>query len=563
MATLTIMQGILIATIAIGTAGGLLAWRERPEPGAVPLTILLAGQCWWSATLFFRVSASGMVDKIFWMDVTWVGLAILPVAWLFFSLSYTGYSQYIKPRYVALASIIPAITVVLGLTNDFHHLMYVRSTLVEINGDWVLSRTPGIWYWVIGAYTYALGFVGAIPLLQFVTSQVNIFRGQSLAILFGVTVPWGANALYLLGVLPTGGIDPTPIAFSLSAMAFLGALTRFQLFGTSPTPIRPARQSAFERMAEGVIVLDRNDNIVDLNEQAEEVIATDSGETLGNSVDAVLPHSGDLTNGSSNGDTSVFDPEDDSGAYDISVNEITDDTGRTTGQIVILHDISEYLRQQQRLEVLNRVFRHNIRTNTQIIVSQADYLADHNSEDRAQTVQQNALEIKEFSDKIRTILNLFEERENGDQTVSLGTLVWSNVETIRDTFPEVSIHTDVGSEVEQLYVDSRLDDVVFNVLENAAQHNPKPDPQIWVEVTREDDHVQIAVTDNGPGIEETELVLIEEGMETPLNHGSGLGLALIVWGTDILGGDVTFESNDPTGLVVTLDVPIHSRSTDG
>ncbi len=70
-----------------------------------------------------------------------------------------------------------------------------------------------------------------------------------------------------------------------------------------------------------------------------------------------------------------------------------------------------------------------------------------------------------------------------------------------------------------------------------------------------EDSVTITVADDGPGIEENELSIIEEGTETPLRHGSGFALALIAWGTDIAGGSVSFEANESTGTVVTIDAP--------
>lgn len=568
MISLTTLQVILLATIATGITGGLLSWWQRPKPGAVPLTILLAGQCWWSTVLFFRITETGLQNKIFWVNISWVGIAILPVAWLFFSLAYTGYGHYMEPRYVVSASIIPAITIILGSTNEIHHLMYVDSVLVVIGGETVLDRTPGFWFWVIGAYTYSLGFLGAVPLLQFVTSQVNMFKGQSLAILFGLVVPWLTNILYLLGVFPTGGIDPTPIAFSFSALAFLGALTQFQLFETSPTPIRSARQLSFDRMEGGVIILDQRNNIVDLNEEATNIIGNGSAETLGNPVNSVLPESGEITNGSSNVDQFLLDPDDHSGKYDISVNEITDNFDRPIGKIVTLHDISQYLRQQQRLKVLNRVFRHNVRTNTQIIVGQAEFLtqqgvASKNDHDiRAKKIKRNATEIKEFSDKIRVVLEMFDQGMDEARTTPVEDVITTNLNTLQDSSYDVAIHRNLDPNLESLYVDARLDDIFSNILENAAKHNTNSDPKVWVDVTRRDNRIEIVVADNGPGIPDEELALVDEGTETPLNHGSGLGLALVVWGTDIIGGEIDFEPNDPTGVVVTLEAPVYPRLTN-
>jgi len=123
--SITILSAILLATIAIGTAAALLAWRERPEPGAVPLVILLAGQCLWSALLLFDIEASTLGAKVFWADLRWIGVVAIPVGWMLFSLEYTGRDRYIQPRYVALLSIVPVLTVVFALTDT--GLLYADS----------------------------------------------------------------------------------------------------------------------------------------------------------------------------------------------------------------------------------------------------------------------------------------------------------------------------------------------------------------------------------------------------------------------------------------------------
>ena len=560
LSALTAMKMALVATIGIGVSGGLLAWRERPEPGAVPLAVLLACQVWWSATLFFQMDATGIGMKIFWVDVSWLGIAFLPVAWLLFSLDYTGYSQYVQPKYIALVSLVPVVSAVLGVTNDYHNLFYVGSTLVEREGTAMLSRSPGIWFWVLAGYTYLVGLLGVIPILQFVTSEINSFRGQSLAILVGSLIPWVTNALFLLDALPTAHVDPTPVAFSLCGIAYLGALTRFQLFGTSPAPIRPARRSVFDRMQEGAIVLDRHGHIVTMNHQAAAALDADPEDILGRPVEQVTPQLYAELGGQSDSGQTVFRPESGKGSrgYDVSVSQLTDTHGRMTGQIVTLHDITDHLRQQQRLEVLNRVFRHNIRTNTQVIVGNAEYLADHNSESKAQKVQENAMEIEEISEEIRTVLDIFEQGRKETQPVRLNNILRNSIGKVGQRHPDVTVECELLSR--DIYVDSILDDVFSNLIANAAEHNTSEDPTVWVEVAHRGGRVEVVVRDNGPGIDEEELALIEDGTETPLKHGSGFGLAVIVWGTEAAGGDVTFEDAEPSGLRVTVDVPTLSRT---
>lgn len=553
MISSTILEFVLVATVTVGVSCGLLAWRERPEPGSTPLVVLLAGQCWWSATLVFRIEAPTLAAKAFWVDVSWIGVAVIPVAWLFFSLEYAGYTEFTTRRHYALFSIVPVITVILALTGEFHDLVYVSSRLVQQDGVALLHRTPGLWYWVIAVYTYLLGALGVIPLLQLVSSDIGLFRGQSLALLVGILAPWVTNVLFLIGLSPTGPVDPTPIAFAVSGVAYLGALTRFQLFGANPTPIHHARKSVFERMEQGAIVLDSHDHVVEMNDQAVRALGVPRPDALGYSIDRVCPPLAPSGTGTGP-ERRTFRPESGHTTYDVSESTITDLHDRTIGRIITLHDIGEFVRQQQRLEVLNRIFRHNVRTSTQVILGNAEYLATRNSERKAATVERNALEIDRISQKVRTIIDVFERGREERTVVSLDGILRDAIDAVEEEYPTVAITREFDRD--GIYVDGLFDVVCEQVVRNAAQHNTDPEPRVTVSVEPDGDHATITVADNGPGIDDHELSLLDHGTETPLAHGSGFGLALVTWGTDLAGGTVRFEEGGPTGTVVTIEAPV-------
>jgi len=549
------MKLALLMSVAVGVTGGLLAWRERPEPGAVPLVLLMAGQCWWSTTLIFRIEATTLGAKVFFVDISWLGVALIPVAWLLFGLEYGGYDKYTKRRHVFVITAIPALTAFLGLTDSYHQLLYLDSQLVEQNGVLTLTRTPGVWFWVIAVYTYVLGFLGLVPILEFVTSQVRTFRGQSLALLVGLLAPWVTNLLFLFDRLPTAGIDPTPIAFTVSGVAYLYALTRFELFGASPTPIRHARRSLYKQMHQGALVLDTRGTIVDMNDRAASVLKTTPEDALGKNLETVSP---DLaTTGETAGPKKgVFTPPGTRESYDVSENLVTDIHDRTIGHVVTLHDISDLFRMQQRLEVLHRVFRHNIRTNTQVILGQAGYLATHNSQQKAQTLKENAIEIAETGEKVREIIDVFEQGRKDRENLRLHNILRECVDATAQSYPEVDFDYDPGPEA--ILVDSLFDIVCMNVIENAAQHNTSAEPWVRVSVETGAETVTVHVEDNGPGVDANELALVEDGTETPLKHGSGFGLALTAWGADIAGGAVEFEPSG-SGTQVTLEMPVSGR----
>uniref|UniRef100_A0A7D6H5K4 histidine kinase n=1 Tax=Natrinema zhouii TaxID=1710539 RepID=A0A7D6H5K4_9EURY len=544
--------------MAIGTTAALIAWQERPEPGAAPLVVLLAGQCWWSALLIFDIEASTLGAKLFWANLRWIGVVAIPVGWVLFSLEYTGRDRYVRPRYIALLSIVPVLTVVVALTDST--LLYTDSSLVREEGMLLLSRTPGPWFWIITAYTYLLGLLGSVPLIELIRDDSLPFRGQSAALLVAILAPWVSNILFLVGAIPVTGLDPTPVAFSISGVACLGALTRFQLFGKSPSPNPRARRLLFERMPDGAIVTDSHDYIVEINDAGSDVLGTEPRHVLGRPLqeivpdDLLLPTDGSVAVGSS------FQSPHDGRLYDVTATAITDIHDRTIGHVITFHDISEHVRQQQRHEVLNRVFRHNIRTETNVISSYAELLADEDDQGAADEITASARRIEELGVKAREIIDVFERGRDSIEAVPLESLLADGIATVSEEYPNARIDREPASV--DLFVASVLEPVFVNLIENGIEHNTGPNPSVRVTVESDGDRVQIRIADNGSGIEDYERSILERGTETPLEHGSGLGLWLAKWGTEIAGGEVTFETDDPTGSVVTVDVPVLSPPAD-
>jgi PAS domain-containing protein len=549
----SVLTPVLTATVGVGVAAALLAWRERGEPGAKPLVAMLSGQIWWSALLVFELEATTLGAKLFWADFRWVGVVVIPVAWLLFALEYTGRDQYLRPRYVVGLSVVPCATVALAVTG-FGGLLYEDARLVGYQGAVLLVREPGPWFWVAAGYTYLLGLVGSIPLLGLVRSDALPFRGQSVALLVGTLAPWASNAVFLAGGVPVPGLDPTPIAFAVSGVAYLGALTRFQLLGTSPSPNWRARRLVFERMQEGAVVVDRHDYVVDMNERAGDLFDSDRS-VLGRPAAALIP---DYERVKSGDPTEAVTVRIGGTPYDVAASRIRDFHGRALGRVLTFHDIGEYVRQQQRLEVLNRVFRHNIRTETNIIDGYAELLADGGGE--AEKVRESAMRIADTGEKARRITEMFDREAEPAEPVPLACLLEKRVKALREAYPGADVAC--GALPEGVRVAGVVEHVVWNVLENAVEHNDAAEPEVRVTAEADGDTVFVSVADNGPGIGDNERAVLERGSERPLEHGSGLGLWLVTWGADIAGGEVTFSDNTPRGSIVTLRLPRAGRTPE-
>ncbi len=144
----------------------LAAWRRRRMPGATPLLALMLALVGWSVVNVLELGSLELEVKLFWANLEYLGIVIVPVMWLVFALQYTGREKYLTYRNLALLLIIPVITVFLAWTNNLHGLMRYNIRLDTSGPFSVVAKTYGMWFWVNAAYSYGLLLVGTVVLLQ-------------------------------------------------------------------------------------------------------------------------------------------------------------------------------------------------------------------------------------------------------------------------------------------------------------------------------------------------------------------------------------------------------------
>jgi signal transduction histidine kinase len=243
----------------------------------------------------------------------------------------------------------------------------------------------------------------------------------------------------------------------------------------------------------------------------------------------------------------------------------------------------------QRLEVMYRVLRHNLRNQLSVVLTYADVVADVSDDEQVGTAARAIIEagrtLENLSDRTRQIETAL-EADPEPTRVELSAVASEVVADLREAYPGVEFTATAPDEAWAVALPSvRL--AVETVCENACEHNDADDPRVDVSVETVDpagfgatgdggvpsggadertgrteradrgpaDCVRLTVADNGPGIPEQERAAIREGRETALEHASGLGLWLTYWIVEGSGGDLRFADADPRGTIVEIDLP--------
>lgn len=548
-----------VVAVAWGTAlavaaSTVLAWRQRPNRGATTFALTMLAATWWVATAslgLFTTENPSM--RLFWAKLEWGSIAYLPVTWLLFALAYTGRSEYLRLRNVALVAALPTVSVVLAVTNGAGHTLVYRSQeFVAYGSVSLIHRTFGPWFWVHVVYSYLLLGAGTVLILGLVTERRLLYRGQVAALVLVVAAPWVSHVAYVTGY-SVQSFDPTPYSMVVSGAAGLAALTGFRFLDAVPVSNRVAHNSVIANLDAGVVVADSDDRIVEVNPRArtllcdERPVVGDPLAAVGAIDPAALP---------ADGEAEITPVERDSGVsyYEIQATELRDEYDNLTGRILLVQDVTARRTRLQRLSVLNRVLRHNLRNEMTVVYGFADQLArDASDPERiAEDIRTKANELVELGEKAREIDELM--AGGADRSpVNLARVLELERDRIGETHPHVE--TILECETGDATAPGAVGIVVRHLAENAVEHNGRSDPRIELAASATDDTVRVSVADNGPGIPADERAALEGDRETPLDHASGLGLWLTRWATDAVGGTIELSDRDESGAHITVELP--------
>lgn len=253
----------IAAVVSAGTA--ILAWKRRAMTGARPFLILMLGLCIWSATYAVYWTSVSAGARLFWLNATQLGAVLCPGAFFALAVSHTGRQHWLAGRRAWLLVILPVVTLVLLVTDSWHHLFYAGKQTPE--SSVIFDGGPAFWLHVF--YSYILLMIGLLLLAQAFLRSRTVFRRQAALVLFAGLLPWVTNVISLAGLNPLIGLDVTPISFTASGLLLAVGLWRTALLDLVPQ----ARNQVIDHMAEGVVVLDALDRIVDVNGAARRLIA--------------------------------------------------------------------------------------------------------------------------------------------------------------------------------------------------------------------------------------------------------------------------------------------------
>jgi PAS domain S-box-containing protein len=356
--------------------------------------------------------------------------------------------------------------------------------------------------------------------------------------------------------------------------AHLGAILQRKLTEAELAAERERQQRLLETSPVGIFVVGSDGTLEQENQRARDILGVDPGRSIADAYEhepwRVTPTTADsptLEDGwfqevSESGtairnEVYVVDRADGERLW-LLVNAapVGDDEGEI---IVSFSDITEQKRHEQalqnqaeRVSVLNRVLRHDLRTHLTVVGGLLDRIAEQADVPAAPVadIRQSLADLEELGQRARRIETAFES--DARSTFDLSALVDRAAADLVETHPNARVRvTERSSPPVLAHEHLRL--VLDNLLENAVVHHDDDQPTVRVSLARHDEAtVRLVVADDGPGIPESEIELRESGLETALEHSDGLGLWIVRWLVSKSDGELRLERTAAGSRAVVL-----------
>jgi PAS domain S-box-containing protein len=585
---------LFIAT-AIATALALLAWRRRSTPSATPFAALMLAVAVWSLAYALQLAREDLQTKVVLSNVSYLGIVVVPTAWLIFAIEYTGHGKWLTRRRLFLLTIPPLLTALTIWTDGWHHWFRAEIALAESGPYRLLDVTDGPAFWAHATYSYTLMLVGTALLFQALMRSPHIYQGQIIAILIGALTPWVTNLVTVTRLIPWLHLDLTPFAFTLAGLSVGWAFFRFRLLDVVPV----ARDAIIESMSDGVIVLDAKGRIVDINPVAEGILTCTAAEVIGKPALPILSRWPDLverylsvaeTHAEITVGTGVVQRY-----FDLRVSPLRDWRRRLIGRLIVLRDVTrrkeveeELQRAKDAAEAANQaknefisVVTHELRSPLSSVLGSIGLLED-GAAGPVNEEQSEFLHIVESN--VQRMAALASDLADVSRIESGQLQLEAKPVSVPEAVEEVarSVRLQIERKGQTLTIQApaglpmargdhfRLVQVLTNLVNNAHKFTPQDgriairvecaanrwDPQGAAEV------MHIAVEDNGMGIKAEEQNKLFQKFsrigdrETRRIPGTGLGLNIAKNLVEMQGGRIWCESTFGQGSTFHFTVPV-------
>ena len=373
--------------------------------------------------------------------------------------------------------------------------------------------------------------------------------------------------------------------FGTLSRAFNAMRTRIREHNDTITADRNKILAILSAMTEGVIAVDRDEEIVHLNAAAGRMFHIDPPEAIGRRLTEVfqlpeLQHAVATTFEGVDGKHGevVLHNGMNPMILKLRSSSLRDREGHVTGAVIVLHEVTEIRRlEEMRSDFVSNV-SHELKTPLAAIKGLVESILE--DEEMPETIRRRFLgRVQRQADRLNSLvvdllsLSRLEREEflvGEESTVDLHRAILECVETQRPNAEHkgLHLHVELVSEPVRIVADQEsIRQIIDNLLSNAIRYTPS-DGHVSIRLSRDDEEARIEVQDTGVGIDPAHheriferFYRVDKARSRELG-GTGLGLAIVKHVVRRLGGSIGLDSEVGQGSTFTIQVPLMAGGDD-
>ena len=258
----------------------LLKYRKNQIAQAIMGVIVVAIST--QITMLSAMYSSNATQAIWWHgNIRLAVYALVAPTGFLFAFAFTTPTKEIFRIYQRNLIILPSITIILGLTNDWHHLFFTSYTMQELQGVFIRTQwQPGFWFWIHSIYSYSISAGMVWIVFESSKQKERWFFLRNLLVQTIVFIIILAINVDTFNILPIPGFLLLPIGFGLMSILLIIGIWYFQLLDILPI----ARETLTRYMSDAVFVVDTSNQVLDVNPEGEKLIDRPASEIIGKNI---------------------------------------------------------------------------------------------------------------------------------------------------------------------------------------------------------------------------------------------------------------------------------------
>lgn len=550
-------------------------FRKKETPGAIYLVWLGIACILWFNGFIIQINSDTYNSKLLAVKLQYLlSIPFAPVFSYFAARHFSSGMKHPALKEKIIVSIIPLISIILFQTNDYHHLYYKNTGLLLYEGVAYFIKERGPWNYVQLIYSYIL--IGAAVIIFFLSNKNNtsgVVRRQSFLLLLLTIIPLALNVIFIKELLTGFYYDPTPLLYSVCLI--IAGISIYK-HGESSF-LETAKKMVIASMTDGIIVVDFNNRIVELNQSAKGIFKEQINP--GDNISNVFISAGldiELPGAVKTKEVFINDL-----VLELSVISLPGVSKYKSGKIISLHDITERKNNENSLKDLNSakdrlfsIIAHDLKNPvygmvgiSEILYNDFYNLDDNNKLDFLKDINNLSLNTH------RMLVSLLDWSIYQSGRVSflpnkldLCSLLGKNVLEAENQASLKNIKV-ILLQAEQIFVyadSNMIDTVIRNIISNAVKFTGNGG-EIKVSAEIKGTNAVINISDNGVGISLEncqKLFRIDSSYKstgTAGEKGTGLGLLLCKDFIEKNNGTLSVESKPGKGSTFSFTLPLFNN----